>query len=435
MSRGAAPAPLDPGGVTDVKVGLDFGDGPVPVGRLALGEGGIYFQYDSEFIEGGLQISPVRLRLRPDVLPPDAKCPFEDHLPGVFNDSLPDIWGRRLLDRLVHSRGGNPEALTPLDRLAHVGAHGMGALVYEPDLGVQSGNRGGNRGGKAGGGGHSLDVLAAEAERILMGDASDILDELAADAASPGGAQPKKLVAIDERSGEVVTSVRAAPPGHAVWMVKFPTGLTGYDAGAVEYAYSRMALDAGVEMAETRLIGAAAHPGYFGTRLFDRGPGVRHHLHSVCGLLHSRFEVPTLDYEDLVTLTYSLTRDIREVEKLFRIAVFNVLAHNRDDHSKNFAFLMDREGRWSLAPAYDLTYAIGPEGEHKMAVSGVGREPGRADLLRLGEMARLDARMVAETIERTLESVSRWPDVAGECGVGTALIGEIGAALERVRRY
>ena len=410
--------------LTDVKVGIDFGGGPEPLGRLGLGSGGIHVEYDGGFLDRGVEISPLRLPAKPGLIRPDGRNPFEDRMPGVFYDSLPDAWGHRLLNRLVRGRGGHPDLLTPLDRLAHVGAGGMGALVYEPDIGIPAGD-----------GAPDLDTLSVEAERVLAGEESEVLDELAAAGASLGGAQPKALVAVDGAGGGLVRPGRHMPPGQTAWMVKFPTNRSGMDAGAMEFAYARMALDAGVEMAETRLFGTElGHAGYFGTELFDRRQGERLHLLSVCGLLHSPFEVPALDYEDLVRLTFALTRkDIREVEKLFRIAVFNVLASNRDDHSKNFAFLMDREGRWRLAPAYDLTYTIGPSGEHKMSVSGVGRNPGRKDLERLGAMASLDGPLVAGIIDQTLESVSRWTETAKECGVGRNTIKEVADGLGSVR--
>ena len=424
MTAPAADAPWDGTRLTDIKVGIDFGGGAEPVGRLGLGPGGIHFEYDGGFLGRRLEISPLRLPAAPGLLRPSQSNPFEDHMPGVFYDSLPDAWGHRLLNRLVRERGGHPDMLTSLDRLAHVGAGGMGALVYEPDIGVPAGDAP-----------PDLDILSVEAEKVLAGEESEVLDELAAAGASPGGAQPKALVAVDGAGRGLAHPGRGMPPGHAAWMVKFPTTRSGMDAGAMEYAYSRMATEAGVEMAETRLFGTRlGHAGYFGTELFDRGPEGRLHLHSVCGLLHSRFEVPALDYEDIVKLAYGLTKDIREVEKLFRIAVFNVLAGNRDDHSKNFAFLMDRDGRWRLAPAYDLTYAIGPEGEHKTMVSGVGRNPGRKDLERLGSMAGIDGRLVAEIIGQTQESVSGWKETAAKCGVGRSTIKEAADVMDAIRK-
>jgi serine/threonine-protein kinase HipA len=146
-------------------------------------------------------------------------------------------------------------------------------------------------------------------------------------------------------------------------------------------------------------------------------------------VLHSDFRVPALDYEDLMALTGFLTKDVREIEKMFRLAVFNVLAHNRDDHSKNFSFLTDETGRWALSPAYDLTFSHGPRGEQSTMVMGEGRNPAANHLLKLGEAAKLNKRTVADAIDRTREALSRWPELAGEHEVSKATIDRIRKAI------
>ena len=140
-------------------------------------------------------------------------------------------------------------------------------------------------------------------------------------------------------------------------------------------------------------------------------------MHTACGLLHSDFRVPALDYADLMSLTAHLTRDVREVEKMYRLAVFNVLAHNRDDHGKNFSFLMNKKGQWSLSPAYDLTFSSGPRGEHSMMVAGEGKSPSIELLVKLGEDEYIKGNLIKEIIEQTLEALSHWPTLAKEHGI------------------
>ena len=152
-------------------------------------------------------------------------------------------------------------------------------------------------------------------------------------------------------------------------------------------------------------------------------------MHSVCGLLHSDFRIPSLDYENLISLTLVMTRDIREVEKMFRLAVFNILAHNRDDHAKNFSFLMDTEGRWKLSPAYDLTFSSGPGGEQSTMVMGEGKNPGIGHLIKLGNEANIAKSRVIEIIEQTRSALESWPILAKQCGVS---IGKIQLIAKRI---
>lgn len=178
------------------------------------------------------------------------------------------------------------------------------------------------------------------------------------------------MIGFDTHKQKIVHGVQNLGHDYDPWLVKFPNTTDGKDAGAIESVYAKMAIDAGVEMESVYLFPSQTGPGYFATKRFDRNVDKRVHCHSACGLLHSDFRIPSLDYEDLIELTMVLTKDIREAEKMFRLAVFNVLAHNRDDHSKYFSFVMDSTGSWKLSPAYDLTFASGPNGEQSTMVCG-----------------------------------------------------------------
>lgn len=400
--------------IKEVKVGLDFGAGVLPVGRLAIRQGLVYFEFHLSFIEAGLEISPLHLPLQPGL------CQFDrlmfKGLPGVFNDSLPDGWGRLLLDRTMRLQGTLPEQLSPLDRLAHVGKTGMGALIYDPDYNTDETNTS-----------VDLDTLAFHTQAVLNGEAEEVLQKLLALNGSSAGARPKAMIGVDEIHQNIIHSTRGLPEGYAHWLVKFPNTQDGEDAGAIEFVYALMAQEAGVNVTPAHLFPAQRGAGYFATRRFDRDGDRRLHSHTACGLLHSDFRTPSLDYEDLIALTEILTRDVREVEKMFHLAVFNVLAHNRDDHSKNVTFLMDEKGEWTLSPAYDLTFSSGPHGEQSTTVMGEGKNPGTTQLIKLGQTAKLKPQRISQIIEKTQTALSCWKQLAKEYGVSKTNIDLISA--------
>lgn len=395
--------------VLEIKVGLDFGEGVQHVGRLAMRERKIYFEYDGAFIKNGLEISPFYLPLKSGLSTFDYNL-FEG-LPGVFNDSLPDGWGRLLFDRFARSQGILPADITPLERLAHVGRHGMGALVYEPDQSAHEAD-----------GAIILDKLAEQAQDVLSGVSDDVLGELLSLNGSSAGARPKALIGLDSERQHIVHGVHELPDNYEPWLVKFSNSQDGADSGAIEYVYALMAKEAGIDVPEVHLFPAKRAAGYFAIKRFDRDGKQHLHMHTACGLLHSDYRIPSLDYEDLIALTGQLTRDIREVEKMYRLAAFNVLAHNRDDHAKNFTFLMNPEGQWCLSRAYDLTFSSGPRGEQSTMVMGEGRSPSVAHLIKLGEAAKIAKPHISRIIEQTQTALGQWPALAKEQGVSPANI-------------
>jgi len=405
--------------VKEIKVGINFGDGVAPVGRLAMRERTIYFEYDRTFIERGLELSPLRLPLKSGLFSFDYNL-FEG-LPGVFNDSLPDGWGRLLFDRFARAQGTVPSEVTPLDRLAHIGVHGMGALVFKPDHSV--------------GGTHdtiSLDNLAEQAQDVLAGTSDEVLQELLSLNGSSAGARPKALIGVNQDRTHIVHGVNDLPGGYTPWMVKFANSQDGLDAGAIEYVYALIAADAGINMPDVHLFPAKKSAGYFAVKRFDRDGNKRYHMHTACGLLHSDFRTPSLDYEDLIAFASMLTRDVREVEKMYQLAVFNVLAHNRDDHAKNFSFLMNEQGQWALSPAYDLTFSSGPRGEQSTMVMGESKAPKAEHLIKLGIDAKIDKDRIHEIIQQTQVSLAKWPRLAKHHGVNATNIRLIGNKLMQV---
>lgn len=389
------------------------------VGRLAIRERQIYFEYDADFIASGLNLSPFHLPLKSDVQ--QGEVGLFDGLPGVFDDSLPDGWGRSLLDRQLRRQDIDPGTLTPLDRLTYVGRRGMGALVYEPDYSSVTEQDQWN-----------LDRLAEASAKTLTGDADVLIDALLALNGSSSGARPKVMVGVSQDRQTIVTGVDTLPTGFEHWLVKFPAALDRKDIGAVEYAYSRMAQRAGLEVMPTHLFPAKRGAGYFAVQRFDRRGNERTHMHTACGLLNADFRLPSLDYKDLLAAAWLLTKDQREVEKLYRLAVFNVMAHNRDDHSKNFSFLMDEQGQWRVSPVYDLTFSSGPGGEHSTTIMGEGRTPQRSHLLELAKAVSLKPAHAAELIEQVIEAVKLWPTLAEEAGVSKTTRQQIGKSYRAI---
>lgn len=357
----------------------------IPVGVLVDSGADTAFEYDRAFLSRGLNLSPFRLPLKSGVSVFDHSGGMETF--GLFEDSLPDGWGRRLQDVRFMRRQGRPP--TVLERLSAVGTNGMGALVYEPA--DESGEEGGE---------FDLVAMACSAMDFDAGRAEDVLPDVRRAGGSSGGARPKVLVGFNPMTGEVCPEREALPDGFEHWLVKFNTGSDGGRAGEREFAHYEAACRAGAEMAESRLIRTAAGT-FFATRRFDRVPGGRRlHMASAAGLLHADFRVPGDEYALVFRLTDALTRDYGSKTELFRRVALNVFGENRDDHLKNVSFLMDESGRWTLAPFYDFTRANGPNGWHTLSVVGEGLNPGRDDLLRLADDVGLSRNEADEIIEQ-----------------------------------
>jgi len=392
-----------------------------PVGKLAYRDRIAYLQYDESFLATGIELSPVHHKTSAGLQKPYDANVFEG-LHGIFNDSLPDGWGRLLVDRRARQLGLEPATLTPLDRLACVGNHGIGALSYSPATDVW----------KDTGDTLDLDKLATDARLVLAGDVSEIISALGHAGGSPGGARPKALIAINDQ-GHAILGSNDVPAGYTHYLLKFPGPDDPKDIAAIEMAYAMMAKDAGVAMPETRLLQGDQQQLNFAARRFDREGNRRVHVQSASGLLYADIRIPALDYTDLILLTRFLTRDQRECKTLFALAVFNVLAHNRDDHARQFSFIMQRDGAWQLAPAYDLTWSPGPGGEHSSSVLGHGKNINRSHLMALSKKADIENQDAAQIIERTEIAIDRWNTYAAEYGVSQASAAMIHAALARVR--
>jgi len=387
------------------------------MGRLLSRERNIFFEYAPEFLKTDLQLSPFKLPLKPGVLLCDDQ--LFDGLFGIFNDSLPDGWGRLLLDRKLMSAGIHPNQLTPLNRLCYVGSRGMGALTYQPEtesiLSLLH---------------HDLDEVAKECLQFQEND-DRFVDDLLAMNGSSAGARPKILVTLMNKSFQ---SSSNPSNNHDDWIIKFGSSLDPVDIGPIEYAYHLMALAAGLNVPKARLFESKKSRGYFGVKRFDREGANRLHMHTVSGLLHIDHRMPSFDYETLLKATMLLTKDLRGCENQFRNAVFNVLTHNRDDHVKNFSFLMNAQGDWHVSPAYDLTFSMGPAGEHCTTVMGEGKHPGVSHLLRLAEVSSIEKSYALTVIDQVSNAVSQWGQFAAVANVTKKSSALIQSALNRVAK-
>ncbi len=352
------------------------------VGTLALTpERQAAFQYSKEWITSGFSISPISLPMEGKIFYP--KNDAFDGLFGVFDDSLPDGWGRLLTDRKLIKLGIDPGSITILHRLALTGDSGKGALQYRPAIKLENDPVS-----------MSFDEIAEECRQIMGSREAENLDEIYRLGGSSGGARPKILVKMDDED----------------WIVKFPSShYDPKDVGLHEYRYNLCAKRCGIELPEVKLFPSELCSGYFSVKRFDRikdGESmIRVHMLSAAALLEVSWRMPSLDYITLMQLTMVLTHDFGELEKLYRLMCFNVFAHNQDDHAKNFSYLY-QDGKWRLSPAYDLTFCNSYYGEHTTSVNGNGKDPGIDDLFAVAQKYHLSPDFYKPATEMIREYVN-----------------------------
>lgn len=344
------------------------------VGRLALTKDGLCaFEYAIEWIQDGFSISPFELPLRSGVFVANPR-PFYGGF-GVFDDCLPDGWGLLVLDKYLQQQGINPRRLTLLDRLALVGSTGRGALEFRPDKSVVTKQDYSD-----------LEKLALEAEQILGSDnyTGDGIEEFQRRGGSPGGARPKIFTHYEGKE----------------WLVKFRAKQDSMRIGLEEYEYSILAKRCGIEMPETRLF----EDKYFGVERFDRTTNGKLHVVSIAGLIGADYRIPSIDYIHIFQVCATLTHNMTELWKVYRLMVFNYLIDNKDDHAKNFAFIY-RNGEWHFAPAYDLLPSDGINSFHTTSIND-SIEPMKDDLFAVAVKAGLNKREAKEIFEMINEIIS-----------------------------
>lgn len=400
---------------------LDVFMGERRVGELVVAQrGGVYFAYDPQWLVSGFPLSPLNMRF--DSHPQAAPDALFGGLHGAFADSLPDGWGMLLMDRHFQREYGiDRHRIQPLDRLAYLGDHAMGALEYRPSLARELT------------GPLALAPLYRAALQVCEGDTAAMLDALRLAGGSPGGARPKVVVALSTDQQHCASPFAPLPDGHAHWLVKFRSNDEHRDTGAIEFAFARMAAASGVEPPVPALLPVETPSGterFYAARRFDRNGDRKIHMLTASGILYANHRLPSLDYGDLLRATWTITRHADEVEKMARLMVFNALAHNHDDHAKNFAFTCDN-GRWQLAPAYDLTFSRkhGATDEHTTAFAGAGL-PTRAALRTVCEP--FPFLEVDRYIVQTLDALSGWQSLCHQLGIAVEPAHVITGAFRKI---
>lgn len=369
------------------------------LGTLADNGRELLFEYSSEALRQGLELSPLHLPLQAQA---HGRFPAHLHrLPGLLADALPDGWGMLLMDRLFRQQGLDVPSLSPLHRLAFIGERAMGGLSFEPAepmlLAAQD---------------LRLLALARDAQRVLAGQDSTALKALALMGGSPQGARPKVLVYFSPSIGHVSTQPHE---GGQAWLIKFQAQGEHKEACAIEALYAEMARRCGLDMPATQLFDLGPKLAAFGIRRFDREGGLRVPVHTLAGALHADFRQPgAVDCTTFLRATRLFTRDEREVRKAFERVAFNVLFNNRDDHPKNLSFRLGPDRCWRLAPCYDLTFSVGLGGEHQMDVCGEGRAITRPLMLRLAQQGGLDAAWAGAVLDRLGDQAEQLARVAAE---------------------
>ena len=410
------------------------------VGALALdAASGFYaFEYEPNWAASRVELAPIFMPTAASAAPfifPTLPIGTFSRLPAMIADCLPDDFGNALTTAYLANEGIRADEITPLDRLAYLGTRGVGALEFHPIRGPRT------RKATA----IELSELVIAARSALTGDIrsddgiTDALKHLIAVGTSAGGARAKAVVALNPTTGELRSGQVSADPGFEQWLLKLDgvgsdpdLGATG-NFGRIEYAYHLMALSAGIEMPECRLLeeGDRAH---FMTRRFDRDRGGRKiHTQTLCALSHLDFrQIDAHDYAQLFLLLEQLGLGPATRGEVFRRMTFNVAAAICDDHTKNFSFLLPDGGDWRLSPAYDVTHAHAPSskwtGQHLMAVNGRAVGISRADVREVGDRFVVPA--YSDVIEQVLDSVAKWEIFADEAGVPEASVVHIAQDID-----
>jgi serine/threonine-protein kinase HipA len=393
------------------------------------------FEFTPAFLRRNLDLAPLTMPPRAGVFSfPNLNRDTFHGLPGLLADTLPDRFGNRIIDAWLARQGRSPNDFTPVERLCYIGIRGMGALEFKPAIGPRSEK--------------AFPIEVSELTRLvgdilrhrtqwvvsLKGNRAEALNTIIRVGTSAGGNRAKAVIAWNPDTNEARSGQAGVPPGFEPWLLKFdgvaddalgdPQGI-----GRVEYAYHRMATAAGIAMSPCRLLeeGGRAH---FMTRRFDRdGDGGKFHVQSLCALAHYDFNAAgEYGYEQALSVIQRLGLGHPALREMYRRMVFNVLARNQDDHTRNIAFLMDRHGSWSLAPAFDVVWAYNPRGawtnRHQMTVNGKRDGFTRADLPAVA--VQFGIKKADDILDEVAGAVARWPAFAMECGVTDSLIKEIG---------
>lgn len=395
------------------------------------------FEYEPSFLKQGLEIAPLTMPLRSGIFSfPLLNRETYHRLPGLLADALPDRFGNAIIDAWLAQQGRAAEDFTPLERLCYMGNRAMGALEFKPACGPRQGK--------------AVPIEIGELSRLaanvlhhrtgwaasLKGSRTDALETIIRVGTSAGGNRAKAVISWNPKTDAVRSGQVLPPPGFESWILKFD-GVKdeslgdpqGY--GRLEYVYHLMAIRAGIEMTTCRLFreGPRAH---FMTRRFDRDDSGKIHMQSLCAMAHYDFNATgQTSYEQALQVIQRLGLGHPAMEELFRRMVFNVLVRNQDDHTRNIAFLMDRQGRWRLSPAFDVVWAYNPAGKythrHQMSINGKRDDFSRKDLLAVAD--QFGIRNAGATMEQVATAVAEWPRLADENAVPKKLLSTVQKSL------
>lgn len=394
------------------------------------------FEYDSDFIQSGLEVSPLQMPLSSRIFSfPELSRQTYMGLPGLLAEALPDAFGRALLDQWLHLQ--NRQESNPVERLCFQGNRSMGALEFMPAIE------------------HELDSTSIIEVSSLVQIAAEVLQQketLATNMSEPtkalldilrvgtsaGGQRAKAVIAYNDQTGEVRSGQLEAPKGFNYWLLKLD-GVTNKQLGdpqhfgEIEYIHYLMAKASGINMTECRLM-HENNRAHFMTRRFDRVDGEKVHMQTLCGLAHYDYNMRNIcSYEQAFEVMRQLYLSYPEAEEFYRRMVFNVVACNQDDHTKNISFLMDKNGTWSLSPAYDMSWAYSSQGtwtqSHQMSIHGKQTDITRADLLEVAH--QMNIKHAPAIIDQVVEAVSQWPKLAAEYHLNPEIVNYI----ERTHNY
>ncbi|HBN57271.1 MAG TPA: toxin HipA [Lachnospiraceae bacterium] len=396
------------------------------------------FNYDEKFLKSGIEIAPIMMPLANRVYSfPNLSVETFKGLPGLLADSLPDKFGTKLIERYLSDSGRDISTFSSIEKLCYVGQRGMGALEYVPankDIDISN---------------MTVDIdaltklasdILTERKKLRIDRNESVMSQLIKVGTSAGGARAKAVIAWNEETDDIMSGQIEAGKGYGYWLLKFDGIENNKDKGEkaddpeytrIEYAYYMMAKDAGIDMSECRLYQENGRH-HFMTKRFDRDEitGNKLHMQSLGAIAHYDFNEPGAhSYEQATHIMYQLGLKQQEIEKLYRRMVFNVIARNQDDHVKNISFLMDRQGRWSLSPAYDVTYAYDRSNlwlaRHQMSINGKTENYNLDDILMSGKQMNISRAKALNIIEEVESSVSHWKKFSEQAKIREEVFQEI----------
>lgn len=399
------------------------------------------FEYDTNFIATKADLSPIKMPIansnkRIFSFPELRDIKSFQGLPGLLADSLPDNYGNQLINSWLIQNGRPENSMNPVELLCFIGSRGMGALEFEPSQ-IKTTKRAFDI---------ELDSLIGISAKLLAkkdnfetnlnNDEQKAMFDMLKIGTSAGGARPKAIIAYNEKTGQVKSGQTQVPKGFEHWLIKLDTvsdvqfgESTGF--GKIEMAYYLMAKAAGIEMMESRLL-EENNRAHFMTKRFDRNGDKKHHIQTLCAMQHYDFnKITSFSYEQIFQTMRILGLPYPQAEQMFKRMVFNVIARNCDDHTKNFAFRLKKESEWELAPAYDICFAYRPDSEwvsqHNLSVNGKRKDISKADLLAVAK--NMNIKKATSIIEQINETVKNWNHFAELVNVETRLKDKIGDAL------